>query len=150
MGWVQPTPARLAKSVTTGPRYSGPRVPGPNIVPQWVKTGFTQANAPISGQSRGTDSIDSRHGDCNSRDTLQKGALGMAVGPEHEMRGRLAGPGRQVYVASALALTEPGPAAAGIVVMDDKARVLAHRSQYLGRAGRGEATARDLLAATQL
>jgi hypothetical protein len=66
------------------------------------------------------------------------------------MRGRLAGPGRQVYVASALALTEPGPAAAGIVVMDDKGRVLAHRSQYLGRAGRGEATARALLAAMQL
>src|SRR5919201_4960115 len=73
----------------------------------------------------------------------------MATAPERDASGRLAGPGRWVYVASALALTEPGPAAAGIVVTDEKGRVLAHRAQYLGRAGRSEATARALLAAMQ-
>jgi SWIM zinc finger/Reverse transcriptase-like len=73
----------------------------------------------------------------------------MAGGTERDASGRFVGPGLRVYVASALALTEPGPAAAGIVVTDEKGRMLAHRAQYLGRAGRSEATARALLVAMQ-
>src|SRR2546423_14941366 len=57
----------------------------------------------------------------------------------------LTGAGRAVYVAGAVALTEPGPAAAGLVVTDERGRVLARRAHYLGRATRLEATARALL-----
>jgi SWIM zinc finger/Reverse transcriptase-like len=57
----------------------------------------------------------------------------------------LTGAGRAVYVAGAVALTEPGPAAAGLVVTDEGGRVLARRAHYLGRATRIEATARALL-----
>src|SRR5919202_5555616 len=57
----------------------------------------------------------------------------------------LGGPGPRVYVAGAVALTEPGPAAAGLVVTDDAGRMLAHRAHYLGRATRVEASARALL-----
>jgi hypothetical protein len=73
----------------------------------------------------------------------------MAGGVQSEPGARLAAPGRRIYVAGAVALTEPGPAAAGIVVTDEKGRMLAHRAQYLGRAVRNEATARALLAALQ-
>jgi hypothetical protein len=65
--------------------------------------------------------------------------------PEHVPSPRLTGPGRTVYVAGTVALTEPGPAAAGLVVADERGRVLAHRAHYLGRAMRIEATARALL-----
>ena len=63
---------------------------------------------------------------------------------------RLAGRGHEVYLAGALALTEPGPAAAGLVVLDERGRTLAHRSQYLGQATRGEAVTQALLAALRL
>lgn len=63
---------------------------------------------------------------------------------------RLAGPGRVVYVASALALTEPGPAGAGLVIADERGRTLAHRSHYLGRVSRAEAGARAMLEALHL
>src|SRR5215211_8340877 len=67
-----------------------------------------------------------------------------------EARGRLAGPGREVYSAGVLALTEPGPAAAGVVVTDAEGRMLASRSQYLGSATRSEASAQALLASMRL
>ena len=73
--------------------------------------------------------------------------------PEFQLRGfgkRAAGPNRRVFVASALALTEPGPAAAGIVVMDDRGRVVGSRASYIGRARREEATAQALLLALRL
>lgn len=60
------------------------------------------------------------------------------------------GPGRQVYAAGVLALTEPGPAAAGIAITDERGRVLAHRAHYLGNASRAEANARAFLAAVRL
>jgi hypothetical protein len=65
--------------------------------------------------------------------------------PDHVPSPRLTGPGRTVYVAGAVALTEPGPAAAGLVVTDERGRVLAHRAHYLGRATRIEAATRALL-----
>jgi hypothetical protein len=65
--------------------------------------------------------------------------------PLREPNPRLAGPGRQVSVAGVLALTEPGPAAAGVVIADQRGRALARRAQYLGQASRGEATAQALL-----
>lgn len=65
--------------------------------------------------------------------------------PERTPSPRLTGPGRTVYVAGAVALTEPGPAAAGLVVTDEDGRVLTHRAHYLGRATRIEASARALL-----
>ena len=70
--------------------------------------------------------------------------------PLRELARRAAGPGRVVYVAGALALTEPGPAAAGVVVTDAAGRVLAQRSHYLGYASRGEAAAQALLTAARL
>jgi hypothetical protein len=72
---------------------------------------------------------------------------------EHPQRGlgkRAAGRERTVYVAAALALTEPGPAAGGLVVTDGQGRILAHRSQYFGRATRREASAQALLWAMRL
>ena len=65
--------------------------------------------------------------------------------PERAPSPRLTGRGRTLYVAGAVALTEPGPAAAGLVVTDEAGRVLAQRAHYLGRASRVEATARALL-----
>jgi hypothetical protein len=53
--------------------------------------------------------------------------------------------GRYIYTAGAVAVTEPGPAAAGVVVTDERGRMLAHRSHYLGNATRGEAATRALL-----
>ena len=73
--------------------------------------------------------------------------------PEFQLRGfgkRAAGAGRRIHVAAVLALTEPGPAAAGIVVLDERGRVLASRARYLGRARRDEATAQALLLALRL
>ena len=63
---------------------------------------------------------------------------------------RAAGPGRRVYVAAVLALTEPGPAGAGIVVVDERGRVLGQRASYLGQARRDDATAQALLLALRL
>jgi hypothetical protein len=62
---------------------------------------------------------------------------------------RAAGPGRHVYAAGALALTEPGPAAAGIVVADERGRLISQRSHYLGQTTRAGATAEALLAAAR-
>ncbi|MBI3971043.1 MAG: SWIM zinc finger family protein [Chloroflexi bacterium] len=70
--------------------------------------------------------------------------------PFRELGRRAAGRGRHVYVAGALALTEPGPAAAGIVVADEHDRVLAQRAYYLGPMTRSEATAQALLSAARL
>jgi SWIM zinc finger/reverse transcriptase-like protein len=74
----------------------------------------------------------------------------MAERSQAESNERLAGPGRQVDAAGVLALTEPGPAAAGVVVTDRRGRVLARRAHYLGRATRSEANAQALLAAMRL
>ncbi len=62
-----------------------------------------------------------------------------------ELSSKLAGPGRQVFVAGALALTEPGPAASGVVIADAEGHVFAHRAQYLGSTTRAEANARALI-----
>ena len=70
--------------------------------------------------------------------------------PMREPSERLAGPGRQIYLAGAVALIEPGPAAAGLVVTDERGRMLAHRSQYLGHATRLEATVQAVLSALHL
>ena len=70
--------------------------------------------------------------------------------PLREVSERLAGPGRQIHVAGALALTEPGPAAAGVVVADDRGRMLAHRAYYLGQTTRAEAVGQALLIALRL
>ena len=67
--------------------------------------------------------------------------------PPREFGKRAAESGRHVYVSGAIALTEPGPAAYGIVVTDDQGRVLAQRAHYLGSATRTEATAQALLEA---
>jgi hypothetical protein len=58
--------------------------------------------------------------------------------------------GMVVYSAGVLALTEPGPAATGVVVADERGRALAHRAHYLGRATRAEATAQGLIAAVRM
>jgi SWIM zinc finger/reverse transcriptase-like protein len=63
---------------------------------------------------------------------------------------RLAGPNRQVYAAGAIALTEPGPAAIGVVITDRRGRVLAHRAYYLGHTTRAQASAEALLSALRL
>jgi hypothetical protein len=63
---------------------------------------------------------------------------------------RLAGPGRQLYIAGVLALTEPGPAAAGIVVHDERGRMLAHRSWFLGQSTRAEAEQQAAVGAARL
>lgn len=63
---------------------------------------------------------------------------------------RATGPRRRVFVSAMLALTEPGPAAAGIAVVDDQDRLLASRSTYLGHARRQDATAQALLLAMRI
>src|SRR5438093_8324352 len=70
--------------------------------------------------------------------------------PMREVGKRAAGPGRHVYAAGAVALTEPGPAAAGIVVADERGRLLSQRSHYLGQTSRAEANVQALLAAARL
>jgi hypothetical protein len=67
-----------------------------------------------------------------------------------ELGKRAAGSGRHVYVSSALALTEPGPAAYGVVVTDAQGRVLGHRAHYIGNSTRPEANAQGLLEAMRL
>jgi hypothetical protein len=62
----------------------------------------------------------------------------------------VAGTGRFVDVAGVVALTDPGPAAAGIVVTDERGRRLAHRAHYLGSATRREAATQALLGAARL
>jgi len=70
--------------------------------------------------------------------------------PLRSLGARAAGPNRYVYVSGALALTEPGPAAAGLVVTDQQGRVLAQRAHYLGQSTRAEAAAQALLTAARL
>jgi hypothetical protein len=70
--------------------------------------------------------------------------------PFREPSERLAGPDRQIYVAGAVAITEPGPAAAGVVVTDARGRVLVRRSHYVGRTSRADATAQALLMGLRL
>ena len=62
----------------------------------------------------------------------------------------VAGPGRLIDVAGVVALTDPGPAAAGIVVTDGQGRLLAHRAHYLGTTSRRDAAVQALLGATRL
>jgi hypothetical protein len=69
---------------------------------------------------------------------------------QRELGGRAAGAGRIVYCAGAVALTEPGPAAVGLVVTNERGRMLAQRSHYLGQATRAEASAQALSAAARL
>lgn len=57
---------------------------------------------------------------------------------------------RQVFVAGVVALTEPGPAAAGIVVMAPDGHTISRRAHYLGTLSRPEAEAQALLAALRL
>ena len=72
------------------------------------------------------------------------------VQPERELGARAAGPGRIIYCAGAVALTEPGPAAVGIVVTNQRGRMLAQRSHYLGQATRAEASAQAFVSAARL
>jgi hypothetical protein len=67
-----------------------------------------------------------------------------------ELGARAAGPGRIIYCAGAVALTEPGPAAVGVVVTHQRGRMLAQRSHYLGQATRAEASAQAFLSAARL
>jgi len=67
-----------------------------------------------------------------------------------ELGARAAGPGRVIYSAGAVALTEPGPAAVGIVVTNQRGRMLAQRSHYLGQATRAEASAQAFASAARL
>jgi hypothetical protein len=69
---------------------------------------------------------------------------------QRELGGRAAGNGRIVYCAGAVALTEPGPAAVGLVVTNQRGRMLAQRSHYLGQASRSEASAQALAAAARM
>jgi hypothetical protein len=62
----------------------------------------------------------------------------------------VAGPGRLIDVAGVVALTDPGPAAAGIVVTDGQGRLLAHRAHYLGTTSRRDAATQALLGAARL
>ncbi|MHB1416480.1 MAG: SWIM zinc finger family protein [Chloroflexota bacterium] len=64
-------------------------------------------------------------------------------------RSEVAGPA-SVYVARALALTDPGPAAAGVFIRDARGRLVSHRSYYLGYATAQEAGLRAVLAALRL
>lgn len=73
----------------------------------------------------------------------------MAEPTTREAPAQLNSSGRQVYAAAVFALTEPGPAAAGLVVADRRGRALAHRAQYLGRARRNQAIAQALLLAAR-
>ena len=85
--------------------------------------------------------------------TVERTAGDGSSEPEFRLRGfgkRAAGPNRRIHVAAVLALTEPGPAAAGSVVLDDRGRVVASRSSYLGRARLDEATAQALITALRL
>src|SRR5438046_6923641 len=70
--------------------------------------------------------------------------------PMREVGKRATGPRLHVYAAGAVALTEPGPAAAGIVIADERGRLLSQRAHYLGQTTRAEATAQALLAAVRL
>lgn len=83
-------------------------------------------------------------------DTNQAGRATPFETPPRGFGKRAAGPDRAVYVAAALALTEPGPAAAGLVVTDQQGRVLAQRSQYVGHSTKREAVAQALLTAMRL
>ncbi|MHB1133655.1 MAG: reverse transcriptase-like protein, partial [Chloroflexota bacterium] len=56
----------------------------------------------------------------------------------------------RLYVAGTLALTDPGPAAAGVFIADPSGRVLSHRAYYLGYASAKEAAARAALAGLRL
>src|SRR5438093_876670 len=67
--------------------------------------------------------------------------------PMREVGKRAAGPGRHVYAAGAVALTEPGPAAAGLGVADERGRLLPQRSHYLRQTSRARANVQALLAA---
>jgi hypothetical protein len=70
--------------------------------------------------------------------------------PIRELGRDVAGTGRLVYVAGVVVLTEPGPAAAGLVVTDQQERMLAQRAHYLGPATRLQAAAQALLGAARL
>lgn len=70
--------------------------------------------------------------------------------PVRDLGRHVPGPNRTVYAAGALALTEPGPAAVGIVIVDEHGRMLAQRAHYLGRATRVEANAQALLSAVRV
>src|SRR3712207_9414304 len=74
--------------------------------------------------------------DAMSTERTAPGAAGASEGvePEFQLRGfgkRAAGPNRRIHVAAVLALTEPGPAAAGIVVMDERSEE--HTSELQSR-----------------
>lgn len=56
----------------------------------------------------------------------------------------------RLYVAGALALTDPGPAAAGVFIADERGRALSHRAYYLGYAGAREAALRAVIAGKRL
>ena len=78
------------------------------------------------------------------------GAAAEGAAPFRGLGQRAAGRDRQIYVAGVLALTEPGPAAAGLVVADQRGRMLAHRAHYLGHSTRLQAAAQALLSAMRL
>jgi len=67
---------------------------------------------------------------------------------QHEGIGAV--PAFAVYSAGVLALTDPGPAAAGVAVVAPDGPTISQRAYYLGHATQGEAAARALLAALRL
>jgi hypothetical protein len=74
----------------------------------------------------------------------------MCCGEDNELtQADIVGPAR-AYVAGALALTDPGPAAAGVFISDARGRLVSHRSYYLGYAGAKQASLRAALAALRL
>lgn len=69
---------------------------------------------------------------------------------QRELGRGVPGPGRVVDVAGVVALTDPGPGAAGVVVTDEQGRVLANRAHYLGTLSLPDAAAQALLGAARL
>jgi hypothetical protein len=55
-----------------------------------------------------------------------------------------------LYVAGALALTDPGPAAAGVFIAGPSGRLVSHRAYYLGYATAREAALRAVLVGVRL
>jgi hypothetical protein len=78
------------------------------------------------------------------------GPAGQPERPQRELGRGVAGPRRLVYAAGVLALTEPGPAAAGMVITDEQGRMLSQRAHYVGQSTRREAAAQALLGAARL
>lgn len=69
---------------------------------------------------------------------------------ERQERTTAGSEGHRVYAAASLALTDPGPAAAGVYIVDAEGQIISHRSYYLGHARAEEAALRGAIAALRL